>query len=123
MKRALRIVVPLVLLAVICAVTCPSTEKHSEKIKKEFAEHLNKKLGIKSEQDTDGEIKQFSSFLGAGMMTMFLEDNITVKNYGVCSVGYINFRGKSNKVSVGILGTVFTDSFDDIQKQLFGFQL
>ena len=121
MKRALRIVVPLVLLVALCAATCPKTEKHSDKIKKEFTEHLNKKIGIKGEQDPDAEFKQFSSFLGSGMMTMFLENNLTVKNYGVCSVGYINFRGKSNKVSVGILGTVFTVSFDNIQKQLFGF--
>ena len=121
MKRALRIVVPLVLLVVLCAVTCPSTEKHSVKLKNEFNEHLNREIDINSKNDPDTELKQFSAFLGSGMMTMFLENNLTVKNYGVCSVGYINFRGKSNKVSVGILGTVFTVSFDDIQKQLFGF--
>ena len=121
MKRVLRIFVPLVLLVALCAVTCPNTEKHSNKIKREFNEHLNKKLGVKGEQDPDAEFKQFSSFLGSGMMSMFLQDNITVKNYGVCSVGYIDFRGKSHKASFGILGTVVTVSFDDIQKQLFGF--
>ena len=121
MKRALRIFVPLVLLVALCAATCPDTEKHSNKIKREFNEHLNKKLGVKGEQDPDAEFKQFSSFLGSGMMSMFLQDNITVKNYGVCSVGYIDFRGKSHKASFGILGTVVTVSFDDIQKQLFGF--
>ena len=121
MKRALKIIVPLMLLVVLCAATCPNTEKHSEKIKKEFGEHLNKKLGIKGDQDPDAEFKQFSSFLGGGMMSMFLENNIAVKNYGVCSVGYIKFRGKSHKASFGILGTVVTVSFDDIQKQLFGF--
>ena len=122
MKRAIRILVPLVLLVALCAATCPKAEKHSSRIKEEFSEHLNRQFGGgSSDNEEDREMLKVSSFLGSGMMKMFIEDNLTVKNYGVFSIGYIEFRGKSNRVSVGVLGSVFTVPFEKVQKQLFGF--
>jgi len=121
MKRSLRILIPIVLIAGICALTCPNKEQHTESIQEAFANHLESQLGAKGESDPDAGFHQFSSHLGGGMMKMLLQDKLTVKNYGVCSIGKLEVREKSSTVSVGILNTVFTVSFDKIQKQIFGF--
>lgn len=121
MKRSLRIIIPIVLIAGICALTCPNKQQHTESIQEAFTNHLEGQLGAKGENDPDAGFRQFSSHLGGGMMKLLLQDNLTIKNYGVCSIGKLEVRGKSSTVSVGVLNTVFTVSFDKIQKQIFGF--
>ena len=120
MKKTLRIIIPIILIAGICALTCPNKKDHSGAIKDNFTEHLEKQLGDEGKDSDDG-IRKFSSFLGKGMMNMFLESNLTVKNYGVVSIGTIKFKGETNTVSVGVLNHVFTVPFEKIQKQMLGF--
>lgn len=121
MKKTLRILIPTVLIAGICALTCPNKEQHTESIKEAFANHLEKQLGAKGDQDPDAGFRQFSTHLGGGMMNILLQDKLSVKNYGVCSIGKLEVRGNSSTISVGVLNTVFTVPFDKIQKQIFGF--
>ena len=49
------------------------------------------------------------------MVSEGIDERLTTDDYWVCSVGKLSLSGRSQPVSVGIMGHVFTASKDDVK--------
>ncbi len=102
--------------------TCPTKEDHKQALANVVTQTMN---------DATKQIDNTSDFgdIGQAFATMFLStiertiqssiDNLLqVENYGVCSIGKINFGGQEKIVSVGILTHIFTFDKGDIEREI-----
>ena len=93
--------------------TCPTEQAHREAITKEMNRF------IKESTDNQGDAWGIiGNIISQKIVGVVVDNLIEVDNYGVCSVGSITFKGKTHRVSFGILGHVFTFDADDIQRAL-----
>ena len=90
-----------------------ATQAHREAITKEMNSF------IKESTDNQGDAWGIiGNIISQKIVGVVVDNLIEVDNYGVCSVGSITFKGKTHRVSFGILGHVFTFDADDIQRAL-----
>ncbi|WP_273533585.1 DUF4359 domain-containing protein [Prevotella aurantiaca] len=101
-KKALRIIIPLLILAVL-GFTCPDKKQHIDAIHTELMDYIKKQEG--------NETAMFAS-LGAGLIDKVLAAKLDVNNYVLFSTGSLEDSGSSKIVSFGILGHVFTFGLD-----------
>ena len=120
MKKLIFLLISIIIVATF-VITCPDKEKHCEAIKTAFAEKLSEDMNNKSE-DKLTEFEKFCNMLGdiltSGIVDLYLNTNMKVKNYFVLSIGEIYYDGKPRKISIGFLNHVFVPelSDEDIQK-------
>ena len=100
-------------MAVGLVATCPTEQAHREAITKEMNRFI--KESTDNQSDAWGII---GNIISQKIVGVVVDNLIEVDNYGVCSVGSITFKGKTHRVSFGILGHVFTFDADDIQRAL-----
>ena len=86
-----------------------------------FPQAITKEMNrfIKESTDNQGDAWGIiGNIISQKIVGVVVDNLIEVDNYGVCSVGSITFKGKTHRVSFGILGHVFTFDADDIQRAL-----
>ena len=107
------LILVLAAMAVGLVATCPTEQAHREAITKEMNRF------IKESTDNQGDAWGIiGNIISQKIVGVVVDNLIEVDNYGVCSVGSITFKGKTHRVSFGILGHVFTFDADDIQRAL-----
>lgn len=107
------LILVLAAMAVGLMATCPTEQAHREAITKEMNRF------IKESTDNQGDAWGIiGNIISQKIVGVVVDNLIEVDNYGVCSVGSITFKGKTHRVSFGILGHVFTFDADDIQRAL-----
>lgn len=107
------LILVLAAMAIGLMATCPTEQAHREAITKEM-NHF-----IKESTDNQGDAWGIiGNIISQKIVGVVVDNLIEVDNYGVCSVGSITFKGKTHRVSFGILGHVFTFDADDIQRAL-----
>ena len=107
------LILVLAAMAVGLIATCPTEQAHREAITKEMNRF------IKESTDNQGDAWGIiGNIISQKIVGVVVDNLIEVDNYGVCSVGSITFKGKTHRVSFGILGHVFTFDADDIQRAL-----
>ena len=107
------LILVLAAIAVGLMATCPTEQAHREAITKEMNRF------IKESTDNQGDAWGIiGNIISQKIVGVVVDNLIEVDNYGVCSVGSITFKGKTHRVSFGILGHVFTFDADDIQRAL-----
>lgn len=104
----------------ILLMTCPKEDKHYEAVTHEITEAVTDSAsrpstGIETIDMIGGMLGQeiARQFVGA-MVTQF----VTVDNYIIFSVGKIEYNGRSEVISLGIIGHVFTFKSTDLTKVL-----
>lgn len=118
--RAPGCIFSLLIVAIIGATmiyTCPQQEEHKEKLSHLVVNAVNqvieRQLGSDNVLLAKGMQMISNSFLGSVVDTA-IDNMLTVDNYGVCSIGKINYDGKDNIVSIGLFGHVFTVNQDKV---------
>lgn len=107
------LILVLAAMAVGLVATCPTEQAHREAITKEMNRF------IKESTDNQGDAWGIiGNIISQKIVGVVVDNLIEVDNYGVCSVGSITLKGKTHRVSFGILGHVFTFDADDIQRAL-----
>lgn len=107
------LILVLAAMAIGLMATCPTEQAHREAITKEMNRF------IKESTDNQGDAWGIiGNIISQKIVGVVVDNLIEVDNYGVCSVGSITFKGKTHRVSFGILGHVFTFDADDIQRAL-----
>lgn len=107
------LILVLAAIAVGLMATCPTEQAHREAITKEMNRF------IKESTDNQGDAWGIiGNIISQKIVGVVVDNLIEVDNYGVCSVGSITLKGKTHRVSFGILGHVFTFDADDIQRAL-----
>lgn len=107
------LILVLAAMAIGLMATCPTEQDHREAITKEMNRFI--KESTDNQSDAWGII---GNIISQKIVGVVVDNLIEVDNYGVCSVGSITFKGKTHRVSFGILGHVFTFDADDIQRAL-----
>lgn len=116
MKKAIvKILIILGILAV-AVISCPDRQDHKDAIMAVVNDTISDELGTEEQ----GLSAIFSS-IGSSVAGYFIDNRLTVKNYFVCSVGYIkDLDGEDKFVSAGVFGHVFTGKKEDLQKAIKG---
>ncbi len=119
MKKLLVIILVLLGLGCTAVISCPDKQAHKDAIMAVLNESINDSLDPDG-TDTTG-LSQFFGSIGSGIAGFFIDKQLTVENYFVCSVGKISTpAGEEKTVSVGVFGHVFTFGKEDIEKAIKG---
>lgn len=94
--------------------TCPNKQDHEEAITYVVSSLINEKI---DEDETDA-LALFGSLYLTKFVEQFLESRLRVNNYFLFSVGEVNYKGKTQNVSFGILNHVYTIDKEDIKKKI-----
>jgi len=118
MKKLSLTILIFVGLAVVMIMTCPSSEEHKNAFKEAAQE------AVMQELDNTQEASDFTKALG-GLVGNYFVDNLvdsrmSVKNYFVCSVGYLNQLDGSDPqlVTVGLFNHVFAPTAEQIRESI-----
>ena len=114
-------VVSLLLLATVVGamvLSCPTRQEHHRAIagvvEAAATEIIDERMAAGDNALTH-ELRQVSNLLIASMVSDGIDERLTTDDYWVCSVGKLSLSGRSQPVSVGIMGYVFTASKDDVK--------
>lgn len=104
MKKFITALLIIAGLAAVMTVTCPDRQKHKDALQEIVDEIINDEIS----GDTYG-LGYFAFFLGSKFMNLTIDSVLHVDNYFVLSIGRLDLPdGQSEKVSLGILGHIFT---------------
>lgn len=120
MKKSTLIIVFVAIIALIFGATCPNKQAHATAIKEAVTAGVGSEL--KASNGNNSLLEKGLNFLGSTVASSFadayLEANLTVDNYLVCSVGSVMIDGEKKNVSYGLLNKVFTFSEDDVRQAI-----
>ena len=121
MKKTIIIaLVSVIVLAGVAIVTCPDKQDHKDAIMAVVNEKINDSMGVSSSLEEDGIALIFSS-IGSGIVGRLIDNRLNVRNNFVFSVGEIQLTdGRTERLSVGVFGHVFTMSKEDLDEALDG---
>ncbi len=111
---ALIIVCVIAALLFMLIVTCPDTNAHKDAVKRVLSEMVDK--SVAENENTLGSA--IGGFFVQQLTNFAVENNLTVDNYFICSVGSIHFAGFKRTVSFGILGHVYTFNSESAEKAI-----
>ena len=115
MKKVFFVLLALIAVAVI---TCPKKEDHSEAIMKNVRTVIDKELAKDNSSLTEMGLNFIGSAIGSSVVEYILENKLSVDNYFVCSLGKFELEDKTQIVSVGVFGHIFTDIPDEVKQYL-----
>ncbi len=99
-------------LLIAMMVSCPKKSSHTEVLADRITSIINEEMG------DDSVMLALSSLFGGSISKYVVNNCVDVKDYVLFSVGKYEYEGKSNTVSFGILGHVFTVSKERLKKNL-----
>ncbi|MBR5029868.1 MAG: DUF4339 domain-containing protein [Muribaculaceae bacterium] len=103
------------LVAVILAVTNPKKDDHCREIASVSSTWMNETIdGFDMNNLIGGAVKILSSKL----IRNVVDDYVDVDNYGLFSIGYIDTGTEKTRVSLGILGNVFTFNKEQLDEKI-----
>ena len=105
-----------IFIAGVMVMTCPGEEMHKKSIKRLA------NVAMEHEIDKNAEYLTGIGFLDkwiGGKVSDYMIDNwMSVENYFVLSIGYINIDGDKEMVSVGAFNHIFTMDEHDVKEGL-----
>lgn len=124
-------VVIIALVVALLAFTCPSRQAHTAAIKEVTHDWVAQKvdamagdalggfLGNMGMEVVGDYLKEMGVRFLNDKLNNFMDDHFEVSNYLVVSVGRFKLSDKTQTVSLGVLGKVFTFNTDDIDRVIF----
>ena len=120
MKKTLITILILLLIAGVAVVSCPDKAAHKEAIMIVVKEKINETMSENASVD-DKELAFLSASFGSGLVGVFLDSRLTVKNNFVYSIGEVTLiDGTVKKISIGVFGHVFTFCKKDLDEAMEG---
>ena len=110
------LVIALGVLLGVLVTTCPTADQHRDAVNAEMQKvvsHATDAAG--GDNDAWGMMGRLITQQLTGVV---VDQLLRVDNYLVCSVGSVQYRGKTKHVSFGILGHVYTFDADDVVRAL-----
>jgi len=118
MKKLIKSIIVLVILAGVMLFTCPEEEKHFEKMTQEI---------VKSSQENNEDARLLESIgnaiagtISEAVVKVYVKSQLKVDNYYVLNVGKMYYDGEKRVVTIGAFNHVFClvkayDLLDEIQ--------
>ena len=110
-------VLSVAVIAVVMLITCPSKDVHCEAVSDEVTDAAMESLSASS---AFGSLSPLAGILMPSIVESLVVTQLRVKNLFLFSVGYVNYDGKKNPVSVGVFGHVFVFGRDKIKRAIMG---
>ena len=113
MKKIVSIVAVVAVL-VVMALTCPDEEAHQARVKREV------KTAVSNEMEKVlGKNISFYASIATNLATNLAVDNmVRVSNYGLVSVGTLDWGDETHLVSVGVFGHVFSVGHEFLEEKI-----
>ena len=120
MKKLIKSIIVLVILAGVMLFTCPEEEKHIEKMTQEI---------VKSSQENNEDSGLLESIgnaiagtISEAVVKVYVKSQLKVDNYYVLNIGKMYYDGEKRVVTIGAFNHVFClvkayDLLDDIKAQ------
>jgi hypothetical protein len=105
-------VLVIVVLLLSMVISCPKKAQHTDVLAEMLVDVFN------DEADDDDILLELSSLFGVSVSKYLIENHVDVKYYILFSVGEFEYEGKTNVVSIGVLGHVFTASKERVRKEI-----
>ena len=120
MRKLIKSIVVLAILAGVMFFTCPEEEKHVDKLTQEIVASVNDR-----KDDTESNIIEdignaIAGTLSEKVVHLYVKSQLKVENYTLLNVGKMNYDGERRVVTIGAFNHVFClvkayDLIDDIQ--------
>ena len=123
MRKLIKSIVVLGILAGIMLFTCPEEEKHVDKLTKEIVASANDSQKDNSESNIIEDIgNAIAGTLSEKVVHLYVKSQLKVENYYVLNVGKMYYDGDKRVVTIGAFNHVFClvkayDLMDEIKAQ------
>ena len=123
MRKLIRSIVVLGILAGIMLFTCPEEEKHVDKLTKEIVASANDSQKDDSESNIIEDIgNAIAGTISETVVKVYVQSQLKVENYSLVNVGRMYYDGDKRVVTIGAFNHVFClvkayDLLDDIKAQ------
>lgn len=115
MSKILIGIAVLVIILIILALSCPDKQSHVTALNDAMISYLNKS----AEKDSlDESTAMLTAGLASSIVPKVLNSKLEVKNYILFSIGEFTDEGKSETISIGVLGHVFPVGLKGSEKKL-----
>ena len=123
MRKLIKSIVVLGILAGIMFFTCPEEEKHVDKLTKEIVASANDVQKDDAESNIIEDIgNAIAGTLSEKVVHLYVKSQLKVEDYTLLNVGKMNYVGEKRVVTIGAFNHVFClvkayDLLDDIKAQ------
>lgn len=122
MKKLIRIIVVLAILAGIMFFTCPEEEKHVDKLTQKIVASTNDQKDDAESNIIEDIGNAIAGTLSEKVVHLYVKSQLKVEDYTLLNVGKMNYDGEKWVVTIGAFNHVFClvkayDLLDDIKAQ------
>jgi hypothetical protein len=123
MKKIVKTILLLAILAGVMFFTCPEEEKHVDKLTQEIVASVNDSQKDDTESNIIEDIgNAIAGTLSEKVVHLYVKSQLKVENYTLLNVGKMNYDGEKRVVTIGAFNHVFClvkayDLLDDIKAQ------
>ena len=123
MRKLIKSIVVLGILAGIMFFTCPEEEKHVDKLTQEIVASVNDSQKDDAESNIIEDIgNAIAGTLSEKVVHLYVKSQLKVENYTLLNVGKMNYDGEKRVVTIGAFNHVFClvkayDLLDEIKAQ------
>lgn len=122
MKKLIRIIVVLAILAGVMFFTCPEEEKHVDKLTQEIVASTNDQKDDAESNIIEDIGNAIAGTLSEKVVHLYVKSQLKVENYTLLNVGKMNYDGEKRVVTIGAFNRVFClvkayDLLDEVKAQ------
>ena len=122
MKKLIRIIVVLAILAGMMFFTCPEEEKHVDKLTQKIVASTNDQKDDAESNIIEDIGNAIAGTLSEKVVHLYVKSQLKVEDYTLLNVGKMNYDGEKRVVTIGAFNHVFClvkayDLLDDIKAQ------
>ena len=108
MKKLIKTILVLAILAGVMLFTCPEEQKHVDKLTKEIVETVQEGQNNGEDSDLLKEIgKALAGTISEKVVQVYVKSQREVENYTVLNVGKMYYDGEKRVVTIGAFNHVF----------------
>ena len=108
MRKLIKTILLLAIVAGIMYYTCPEEEKHVDKLTKEIVETVQEGQNKGDDSDLLEEIgKALAGTISEKVVHVYVKNQLKVENYTVLNVGKMYYDGEKRVVTIGAFNHVF----------------
>ena len=121
MRKLIKSIVVLAILAGVMFFTCPEEEKHVDKLTQEIVASVNDSQKDDAESNIIEDIgNAIAGTLSEKVVHLYVKSQLKVEDYTLLNVGKMNYDGEKRVVTIGAFNHVFClvkayDLLDDIK--------
>ena len=108
MKKLIKTILVLAILAGVMLFTCPEEQKHVDKLTNEIVETVQKGQDNEDDSGLLEEIgKELVGTVSEAVVKVYVKSQLKVENYYVLNIGKMYYDGEKRMVTIGAFNHVF----------------